>query len=277
MNIIFRAIKRWWNSDPATHGAALAYYAIFSLAPLFIVLAVVLGEIFGRQAVEGKLVGALQNVMGQDVSNLMQTLLVYAHAQATGKIVAILSTALTIIGSLALFSQVERALASVWKEDQDLAVSTTFLKTKVLAVCMIIVLGLLVIISFILNAFATLITAKLGAHITSLSLILSLLGTVISVGYVMILFIFMYKYLPGKFVSWGAACIGGIVGGTLFIIGRHFLALYITNRVVFSTYGAASAILLVFVWFYYSAQIFFFGGALTYAIDETKALRETTK
>ncbi len=276
MKILIRAIKRWWNTDPATHGAALAYYAIFSLAPLFIILVVALGRVFGRQAVEGKIIQALQNVMGQDVSSLIQTLIAYAAEPVTGLLAASLSVILTVVGALALFSQVERALAAMWHEDADKAVATTFLKTKILAVGMIVVLGLLIILSFVLSGIASFITIKFGSSYAAVSVILSTLSTMIALGYIVVLFILMYKYLPGKFVSWKAAIFGGVVGGILFILGRYLLALYVTNTVVFSTYGAAGAMLLILIWFYYSAQIFFFGGALCYAIDETDTLRQTS-
>src|SRR5688500_9667108 len=143
--IIIRAIRRWWAADPATHGAALSYYAIFSLSPLFVILIVALGTIFGSHAVEEQLLVAVQSAMGDDVSCLVSTIITYAREPMTGTITAVLSIILTILGSLALFSQVERALAAVWKEDGDLAVKRTFLKTKFLAVLMIIILGLLII------------------------------------------------------------------------------------------------------------------------------------
>src|SRR4051812_12296301 len=114
MDILKRALKRWWNTDPGTHGAALAYYALFSLAPLFIILVVALGRVFGRQAVEGKIISALQSVIGHDISSLVQTLLAYASKPVAGTIAALVSIIFTIVGALALFSQVERALATMW-------------------------------------------------------------------------------------------------------------------------------------------------------------------
>lgn len=276
MNTINRALRRWWNSEPATHGAALAYYAIFSLAPLFIIFVVALGGLFGREAVEGKLLNALQSVMGQSASEIIQALVAYAAEPITSTIAAILSIFFTIIGALALFSQVERALAAIWLQDERAAVARTFLRTKIMAVLIIILLGLLIIASFILNAIAAFLATQYGGTFIELGVVLNFLSSTISFGYIVVIFSVMYKFLPGIHVSWSAAIVGGIVGGVLFIIGRTLLALYITGTVVFSTYGAAGAVILVLVWFFYSAQIFFFGGAVSYAIDETDSMRQTS-
>jgi membrane protein len=276
MNSLFiRAAKRWWNAEPATHGAALAYYSIFSLAPIFIIFVVSFGRFFGQDIVQGRLLGALQSFVGTDASHVVEALVSYSYRPVESTVATIVSIVVLIIGSLALFSQAERALATIWQERKGTTVPYTFWQTKILAILMIAVLGGLIILSFVASAFTSLIVSHLSQSIVDISATVTNVSTYASVIYIIVLFAIMYKYLPGKPVSWKAALIGSIAGSVLFLIGRYLLGLYITSHTIASVYGAAGAVVLVLVWFYYSAQIFFFGGAVAYGVDQSPNLGQT--
>lgn len=271
-----QALKRWWHTDPATNGAAIAYYAIFALAPIFIILVVVFGGFFGKEAVEGKLTGALQGFVGRDASLFIQALIRYAYEPVSSIVAAAVSTVVTIIGAFGLFEQAELSLSRIFEEEGVERIEMTFLRTKILAVLMVAVLGALLIMSFLASAFVGILITKINPALHGLGYLITTLNTIISLAYIIILFIIMYKYLPAKPVSWRAAITGGIGGGFLYLVGRFLLGLYISSQIVLTTYGAAGAVVLVLVWFYYMAQVFFFGGSLTYVVDQKRKIRQTS-
>jgi membrane protein len=275
ISIFITAAKRWWNANPSTNGAALAYYAIFSLAPIGIIFIVAFGQFFGREAVEGKLVGAFQNFMGPQSSELIQSLLAYTYAPTPGFIAAIISILFIIVGALALFSQAQRAVADIWFDPLHHGEPQSFLRTKILAIIMILVLGVFLIVSLSVQTFMTAFSSGLSTHLLSLGSLISLYNVLASSLYIFILFSLMYAFLPGVPVRWGAAIIGGFVGTLLFIIGRSVLGIYFTLYILSSVYGIAGAIILVLVWFYYTALIFFFGAAVAFAVDQKLKMRQT--
>ena len=277
-SLFTKAVKRWWNADPQTNGAAIAYYSLFSLAPTILIFVVILGRFFGAAAVQGKLNSAIMSFVGRDAAHLIEALLSFAYDSGNKSILtALISTVVVIFGALALFSQLQNALADIWRaEGNDTVVTRTYLRAKVVSVIVVIILGALLVASFLIGAFATLLMQRINPSVVALGSAINLGNTLISSLYVLVLFMFMYRYLPPHKASWYASFVGGVTGGMLFIIGRFLLGFYITAHVASSVYGAGGAAILVLIWFYYSAQIFFFGAALTFVVDQRAKLRQTS-
>ncbi len=276
LSIFTQALKRWWNADPSTNGAAIAYYSIFSLAPMILIFVIILGKFFGAEAVHGKLNTVLQGFVGSDVSRLLQALTSFAYDPGTNVIVSIISSVVIILGALALFTQIQYALSDIWKNNDEEFVPRTFFRSKVVAVLMVVVLGGILVATFIATAIGTLLTHHLNPRLVALGSAINIGNALISSLYILVLFTLMYKYLPHRKVSFKAAFAGAIVGGALFIFGRFLLGFYITAHILASVYGAAGAVILVLVWFYYSAQIFFYGAAVTYVVDQKLKVRQTS-
>jgi membrane protein len=275
-SIFTQALKRWWNADPSTNGAAIAYYSIFSLAPMILIFVIILGKFFGADAVHGKLNSVIQGFVGSDISHLLNALTSFAYDPGTNIIVSIISSIVIIIGALALFTQVQYALSSIWKNEKEEFIPRTFLRSRIVAVFMVIVLGGILVATFILSALGTVLTHRLNPSLVALGSAINIGNALVSSLYILVLFTVMYKYLPHRKVSLKAAFVGAIVGGALFILGRFLLGFYITAHVLASVYGAAGAIILILVWFYYSAQIFFYGAAIAYVVDQKLKLRQTS-
>ena len=277
LSLFTQALKRWWNADPSTNGAAIAYYSIFSLAPMILILGIILGTFFGREVVNGRLNGVIQNFVGADISHLLQALTSYAYDPGTNIIVSVVSAVIIIFGALALFTQIQTALGDIWQNNMDEEfVPRTFFRSRVVAVFMVVVLGMILVATFVATAIAGALTHRLNPHLIALGSAISIGNAVVSSLYILILFTLMYKYLPHRKVSLKAAFSGAVVGGALFIFGRFLLGFYITAQVLASVYGAAGAVILVLVWFYYSAQIFFYGAAIAYVVDQRLKVRQTS-
>ncbi len=240
-----------------TNSAALAYYTIFSLAPICIVIVTVLGSILSKQAIENRVMGALHGFVGNaDISDFIQAFTNYYRLPVAGLLAAIVSFIVIVVASLTLFTQIQHTLSAMWlKRGKKAYTIKRYLEIKVVAVIMVIFVGLLIIASFVINIVMPI--------------------AIMTFVYVIGLLILMYKYMPNAPVSWKAAVSGGIGAGALFFVGRFLLGLYITTSVASSIYGAAGAVLLILVWLYYIAQVFIYGGALTHTIDEKLRSAET--
>ena len=266
-SVFVRAVKKWWSSDPFTNGAALAYYAIFAIAPLMIIFVTMLGWLFGAEAVEGQVLVGVRNLAGPEISRLIQALIIYSHESVSSVIAVIIGAIIAIVAALALFGQVHRSIFDMWHAGlpQKKIVVPSFIHTRIVAVIMVLLLGGLIVVSFAVNGIGSLISS----HFSAKHSLLQGLDQPISALYVILLFALIYKYLPGKLVTSRSALIGGVTGGILFLVGRFFLGLYIATSAVLSVYGAAGAMILILFWFYYVAEILFFGAALAYSIDQS--------
>jgi membrane protein len=273
--ILKHALKRWWGTNPNIHGAAIAYYTIFSIAPLSIVLAVAVGRFFNSIAVEQKIEKALQTFTGQDVSFFVEALLSYERHPVQGLIAGVLSTVLIIIGALALFSQVQRSLEDIWHDGNGPYRVKSYWQVKLLAVVMIVILSLFFIVSIAAGGIFTILRHATSPWLLFIAQNLLYFNTYISLAYIFALLVCMYKYLPHKPVSWHAALTGAGTAIFLFIVGRIILNLYLTSYVITSVYGVAGAVMLILIWCYYIAQLFFFGGAVAYAVDQSPKIDQT--
>jgi membrane protein len=141
---------------------------------------------------------------------------------------------------------------------------------------MIMLHGSFLIISLVADSVIALCINRLSASMRDIVILVSYTSSFVSMLYIFILFTVMYKYLPRASVSWKAALSGGAIGSILFMIGRYLLGLYIATNTIATIYGVAGAIVLILLWFYYSAQIFFFGASVTYAVDQNRNLRQTS-
>ena len=275
-SFFIQAIKRWWNSDPQTNGAAIAYYSIFSIAPTVLILVVILGRFLGRQAIQGRLDSAIQSFVGADAAHLIQALISYAYDPGKSIIAGLVAAIVIVIAALALFSQIQIALANIWRVDDAEIVTRTYFHSKVISVVIVIILGALLLASFAIGAFATILMSRLTPSAIALGSAINLGNNLISSFYICMLFMLMYRFLPPTRSSWRAAGLGGLIGGALFILGRFLMGFYITAHIAATIYGAAGAAILVLIWFYYSAQIFFFGAAVTFVVDQRAKLRQTS-
>lgn len=261
--------NEWSNDNVPRLGAALAYYSLFSLAPLLIVVIAVAGLAFGRQAAEGHIFWQIRDLVGKEGAEEIQKLIRSAWAPAKGIFATSIGIITLIFGASLVVSELKNSLNLIWKAPQPQDAAGLFrdfirmIQERFLSFAMVLGVGFLLLVSLVINA----LLAGLGKHVQSLIAIpeVALQGITLVVWFLVttVLFALIYKVLPDVAVAWSDVAIGAIVTSLLFTIGKFLIALYLGKSSVTSTYGAAGSLVVVLLWIYYSAQIFFFGAEFT--------------
>jgi membrane protein len=242
-------------------GAALAYYTVFSLAPLVLVAIAIAGLVFGEKAAQGEIADEIQNVVGPTVAAAIQSMLESAR-DATGSTTAsIIGIVLLIFGASGVFVQLQSSLNAIW----DVPTRTTgglwgFIRTRLLSFAMVLVIGFLLLVSLIVSTALSAMTGYLAPGQVALY---ELINQVVSFGLITVLFALIFKYLPECPVKWDDVWIGAAVTALLFILGKYLIGLYLAKGGAASAYGAAGSLVIILLWVYYASQILLFGAQFT--------------
>ncbi len=269
-----RAVAGWIDDSAPSMGAALAFYAILSLAPLLLVAMGLAGFFFGREAAHDALVAQVASLLGDQASVGVETLLDAAGTREDGLLPALIGGILMILGATTLFGELRADLDRIWHYTPAKAGGfSRQLGTRAAAFLMVMVIGLLLIASMLASAFFSTVGAwKIGVS----EPVLHGLEFVTSFVVVTVLFAAIYKILPSKRVAWGDVWVGAGVTSLLFWVGKLAIALYLAKAAVDSSFGAAGALVVLVLWVYYSAQVFFLGAEFTkeYALYHGSARNE---
>jgi len=241
--------------------AALSYYAVFSLAPVLIIVIALAGAFFGREAVSGEVFRQAQGVIGQEGASTLQTLVQSAYLDKGGSFTAWIAFGTLCLSASTLFSVIQDALNTIWKvrvkPSQGLL---RFVFTRVLSFGMVLVVGFLLMISLVINTVLVALesyTEKVLSHYSAYALHAG--QHVASLIIVSLLFALLFKYLPDVIIPWQKVWLPALLTGLLFGLGKGVIGLYLGHVHLNNTYGAAASILILLLWVNYSAWIFFFG------------------
>jgi membrane protein len=261
---LFRSSFQEWVNDHATRfSAALAYYAIFAMAPLLIIAISVAGLVFGAEAARGQIYDQLHSLLGSEGAAEVQRLIKASSNPSHGIIGASTGVLALLLGASGVFAQLKDALNSIWGvELKPGGGIKTMLGDYLLNFSMVLSIGFLLIVSLVvsaaLQAIKTFLTGALP--IPGFVLPMAAAGTFLLL---VLLFALLYKALPNVTIGWRDVWIGAVVTSILFTIGKYLVGLYLGRSGVGSSFGAAGALILILVWVYYSAMIFFLGAEFT--------------
>ena len=277
-----QAVYGWLDDHAATMGAAIAYYTVFSLAPMLVMVIGVAGLAFGREAAEGALFGQLAELIGPESAEAVQALLRGASSTRSGIVATAIGIGALMIAATAVFGQLQSALNIIWKAPATGNLGVWYLlKSRLLSLFVILVTGFLLLVSLAIGTALTAFSDYLDRISADLSTILRILHLTLSSGFTTVLFATMFKILPDHPVEWEEVWLGAAIAALLFTVGKHLISLYIGSSNMASTYGAAGALIIVLVWVYYSAQILLLGAEFAKAhSDQRRArlkLRQTTR
>jgi membrane protein len=263
-SMIKESFKGWMDDGALDLGAALAYYTIFSLAPLLLIVIGVAGLVWGREAVQGQLVSQLQGVVGPQGSEAIQTMIANAGRHGSGVLATIVGLVTILFGATGAFVQLQSALNRVWNvEPRPGAGIWSFVRTRLISFGMILGIGFLLLVSLVLTAAV----AAIGKWATGLlpggETLVSALTFAVSFLLITLLFAMIYKVLPDVEIAWRDVWIGAGVTAFLFTIGKFLIGLYLGKSSAASTYGAAGSLVVLLLWVYYSSQILFLGAEFT--------------
>jgi membrane protein len=246
-------------------GAALAFYTLFSIAPILIIALVLAGAVFGPHAAERELLAQLQALTGDSGADALRNLLNSAHYSDQRGMAAVIGIGTLIIGATSVFSELQHSLDIIWevKDRKRDAGWWQILRTRLLSFGMVLGVGFLLLVSLIASAALAAFGGWLEAQVTSLPIVLPLLDVTLSFAMTVVLFAMIYKYVPNEDIAWRDVWVGAVVTAFLFSIGKSLIGLYLGRSSFSSAYGAAGSLIVLLLWIYYSAQIFLLGAEFT--------------
>ena len=257
------SIDGWMRHQVARTGAALAFYTVFSLAPVLILSIAIAGIFFGEKAARGEIVEQVRGLIGTTGASAIQAVLENAGRPGAGRIATIVSVVTLLIGANTALAELKTGLDQIWdvpgNERQGF---WYFIRTRILSVGLILALGFLLLVSLVISAALTALE-RFWAGEEAVAVVVGWLNSVFAFALVVLLFGTIYKVLPSVRVAWRDVLIGALVTALLFTIGKFIIGAYLGNSGLASTYGAAGSLVLLLVWVYYSAQIFLLGAEFT--------------
>jgi len=263
------AFYAWIDDKAPALGAALAYYTVFALAPLLIIVIAIAGLAFGREAAQGQILSQIEGLVGEQGGRAVQAMLENARQPGPGIVASAIGLITLIIASTGVFAQLQVSLDTIWRVTPKPGRGILgIIRDRLLSFLMVIVAGFLLLVSLVLSAAL----AALGKFFSYLlpvpEGVLHGVNFVVSFAVITLLFAAIYKVLPDAKISWSDVWIGAAVTSLLFSLGKFVIGLYLGKGSVASAYGAAGSLVIILVWVYYSAQILLYGAEFTavYAI-----------
>ncbi|MFZ6849191.1 YihY/virulence factor BrkB family protein [Undibacterium sp. RuRC25W] len=264
-NLIKAATSSWIDDYAQSMGAALAYYTLFSIAPLLLIVIAIAGQIFGIEAARGEIVSQLRGLMGNQGAQAVQALLESVREPAGNFIAMTVGGLILLIGATSVFGELQDALDRIWrapKRDKDGIWHVV--RSRILSIGMILGIGFLLMVSLVASAALAALSKLWGPLFSGWEVLANLIDIVVSFTFSTTLFAMIYKVMPRVNVAWSDVWIGAAVTALLFTVGKFLIGLYIGKSGLASGFGAAGSLVVLLVWVYYSAQIFLMGAEFTW-------------
>jgi membrane protein len=266
---IFAILKEtgsdWMEDQAPTLGAALAYYTVFSLAPLLIIAIAIAGLVFGPEAAQGQIFEQLRGLLGEASAKSMQDLVENANAKpATGIFATVIGVVTLLFGASGVFGQLQTSLNTIWGVQPKPGRGVLgIIQDRILSFGFILVVGFLLLVSLLLTAAIAVVGEWSGGMTPGMEALVQILNSVLSLAVITLLFAMLFKFLPDAKIAWHDVWIGAFITAALFTVGKFALGLYLGKSGVGSSYGAAGSLIVLLLWVYYSSQILFFGAEFT--------------
>ncbi|RYD24177.1 MAG: YihY/virulence factor BrkB family protein [Verrucomicrobiaceae bacterium] len=264
VDILRRSFADWMEDKALRLSAALAYYSIFSIAPLLVIAIGIAGLAFDREAVSGQLYGELRNYVGAQSAEALQSMVQSASKPAQSTLAAVIGFVTLLFGASGVFGQLKDALNTIWEVEPKPGTGfMSFLREKILNFGMVLVIGFLLLVSLALSAAIAGLNHRLDELLNLPAFVWAAIAFVISLSIVATLFAMIFKVMPDVKVGWRDVWIGAIITAVLFEIGKTGLSWYLGREGTASAYGAAGSVILLLLWVYYTSCILLFGAEFT--------------
>jgi membrane protein len=264
MEVFIDSFTSWITHRGDSKGAALAFYALFSLAPILILTIAVTGFFFGDEAAQGQIIHQIENLVGHNGAVAIQAILAAARDPVGGQLTTVVAIGLLLVGATSVFTELKGSLDELWGVPKsDLSAMSILLRTRLLSFGLVLVLTFLLLISLVVSALLSVFEQHIGSVWGSSALLFTILTSFVSFCVIACLFAVIYKMLPDERLSWQDVAIGSVFTACLFTLGKYLIGLYIGKSAVASSFGAAGSVIAILLWVYYSAQILFMGAEFT--------------
>lgn len=264
LRLVREALSAWWNDNAPRLGAALAFYTLFAIAPVILVAIAIAGQIFGPDAVRGHIVGQLDQLIGHQGAEAVQTMLQGATQKKGSTLATILGSFTFLLAATGAFLELQAALNTIWRVKPKPGVNfKAFLLDRLRSFGLVISMGFLLLVSLAVSALISAAAGWLSQWAPEVPLLIGALDLVGSLIVITGLFALLYRFLPDVKLRWRDVGIGAFVTALLFSIGKTLIGLYLGQSNVASTYGAAGSIVVLLLWVYYASQIVLLGAEFT--------------
>jgi membrane protein len=257
--------QRWQRDNASSQGAALAYYTLFSVTPLLVLVIIVAGLVLGRAAAQGEVFARIQELVGPDTARTVEDMVKRASTPRAGIVPTALSLAAVIFGASSLVGQLRGSLNQIWGASTPSAGVRAMIRQRLVAVGLIGGIGLLMLVSMALSAVLAAVQQIVTQRLPLLGPLLIWLDAGLSLLAGIAFFAMLFRFLPDTVLSWRDIWPGAAVTALLFTVGKSLLGLYLGRAATTSIYGAAGSLVLLLLWVYYSAQILLLGAEFTAA------------
>ena len=274
--VLKNSFKGFSDDNVTKLSASLAYYTVFSMGPLLIVIVFLCSIFFGREAVEGTIYGQIEGFVGHDAALQLQQIIKNAAIGSKGKVAAVIGIITLVIGATTIFADIQESINSIWGlKVKPKAGWMKLIMTRLLSFGVICSLGFLLLVSLGVTALVEALINRLKDYFPDITVVLFyIINLVITFGVITTLFGVIFKVLPDAKVKWKDVMAGAIATALLFMLGKFAISFYISKSDIGSTYGTAGSLVVLLVWIYYSSIILYFGAEFTkaYAIKFGRAI-----
>lgn len=266
--LLWRVLKQaaieWYQDKVPRLGAALAYYTIFSIVPMLMIIIMVLGVAFGTEVAHRYVIEQLSELLGQQSAEAIKEMIQHASQPRNGLWATVIATFTLLVGASGFFGQLQEALNDIWGvESKPGAALWAYVQARFISLVTVLGTGFLLMASLMVSAGVAAFGRWYAGWLPAPEIVLRMLDLAVSLVVITVLFAMIFKFLPDVKIAWKDVWIGSILTAVLFVIGKFAIGVYIGNSDFGTMYGAAGSLVIVLVWIYYSTQILLFGAEFT--------------
>ncbi len=271
-----KSVQAWMDDYASSIGAAIAFYTVFSLAPLMLIVIGVAGFFWGEEAVRGELMRQVSTMVGESGAQAVEAVVQSgANEPQQGMVATIVSVTFLLIGATRVFAELQSALDRIWKVPAREKTTGIWklVRARLLSFGLVLSLAFLLLVSLVVSTVLSALGSWAGALLPGWELILQILNTLVSFGILTVLFAMIFKFMPQADVAWKDVWTGAFVTALLFELGKLVIGLYVGKSAVASSYAAAGSLVIVLLWVYYAAQVFLLGAEFTWVYANEQGSR----
>ena len=260
--MLVKSFFRWQADKASRMAAALAYYAIFSIAPLLIIVIAITGFVFGEAAARGEMVAQMQSLVGAEAAAAIEAMIQNASRFRSGLTATLIGIVSLLFGASGVFTELQSALDTIW-EVTPKGSWRDMIKSRFFSFLMVLGIGILLLASVVASTMLTALASLLRALLPAFAYLHLLLNVLLPFVIITLLFAVTYKTVPDVKIAWRDVWTGAAISSFLFTVAKLVLGIYLTHSRLGSAYGAAGSLMVLLFWVYFSAQIFLFGAEFT--------------
>ncbi|MCM5663348.1 YihY/virulence factor BrkB family protein [Galbibacter mesophilus] len=276
--LIKKTFSNWLDLDPFAKSAIIAYYTLFSLPSLLLIVIWVTSIFFGRDAVQGHITQEFSSLIGYEPAKAIEGMISSASINSNSTINIIISAGTLIFGATGVFFQLQKTLNTIFDAEEENSNFKQMVIDRLVSFGMIMAIGFLLIISLLVSAGISVLNNYIRDHYPDIaSMIVSFLNFLVSMSVITILFAAIYRFLPNRRIKWRTAITGASVTTLLFLLGKYLIGFYFGQAAPASVYGGASSVVLILLWVYYTGLIFFMGAEFTMVYSEHREEKKSSQ